>query len=513
MMKRILFAMLLLIAGPGLAQTWDGAGEQVRTWTVTPTNPTGAVGADAIEPADVSDSGFTESAWISTTDGTTDYVQPVGERKFRITCEPGTAKILDPILFAGVAPPVGHRHQGTGNIGWDQNSTFATLRSAPSATCSGGPLNGTIYWEPEVLKPLPSGVVAGIRPNLNTFYYINGNQGESQDLTWLRRNFGFIGGVNPNDYNDTARRAEYAAAAFQYPGTTDTPPGFAGWECFDKADLGAPITVTHNASRMKSSTTGAEVTIFARHLKAPDGSDPWGGSCTGENGNPGLLILNLSAPKCWDGENLRSPDGRGHVAYAARKADNSINGACPDGWAKLPRLQAKTEYLHAGFADYGQWYLGSDRMRMASTECPDAAAPCDGVSGGNVPATVGGVSYSRVSKDPCRATGLDFCNGATAHFDWIHGWKSAIADEWQRECLGITVRGVAPVNGPAECNTSQISKFRKMKYGGASPDPAMSGGCAVINSCSAATPGNIERYNPIPEGTEGDFTIIHDHGG
>jgi hypothetical protein len=496
-MKKLFIAfMLMLWSVPVFAQPyqnsdWLDGSIPTRNWAVPSSKPTGAAPADTFEPADVSDSGFTESDWIITTDGNTDYVQGAGhDRKIRIQCDSGKNFHGDPILFPGVAPPVGHKHQGIGNIHWDQNSTFNTLRASPSSTCSGGPLNGTIYWAPEMQQITPTGYVAGIRSQVITFYYISGLQTNNPSLTWLRRNFRFIGGANPNDYNDSARRAEYAAAGYLYPGGPDLPAGFIGWQCYRDAAASDVATVTRVASRAKS-MFGVADPLMARHLKAEDGSDPWGGTCTGSIASPGTLLLNLIAPGCWDRHNLQAPDGRGHMAYAATKADSSVVGACPkmtvngvtQEYGGLPQLTSKEEFRHAGFADYGTWFFSSDRMNPAST-------PGDATS-----------------KDPCRQIGPYFCNGSTGHFDWIYGWKSAIIDEWQRECIGITVRGVAPTNGPAECGTSQISKFRKLKYTGASPDPTMSGNCAVINSCSNAVPGNKERFVPIAPGTKATITV------
>ncbi len=485
---RKFLAALALIASPALAQSYDGGGAVAADWPANngeKNNPTGSAPADAIEPADVSDSGFTESQWIDATDGTTDYPTTPGlEKKFRITCEPGTAKILDPILYNGVAPPVGHRHQGTGNVGWNQNSTFATLRAAPSSSCSGGPLNGVAYWEPEMLKTMSNGLVVGVRQQDDSFYYIAGIIGNANDHTWNRRNFAFIGGANPNDYNDTANRAELAAEGYQYPGSPETPAGMIGWQCY-RGD-GTNMEVTRVASQMRY-PNGGQWTTNARHLKGPGGEDPWGGTCTGSVASPGLIIGNLIGPGCWDRTNLRAPDGRGHTRQPAGKADSSISGACPIGWGIVPQLTVKRQYYHTGFSDYGTWYLASDRMNTFAT-AGDAA-----------------------SLDPCRVTTGWFCPGSTLHFDWMNGWKSGIADEWQRECLGITVRGVAPTNGPAECNSSQISKFRKLKYGGTSPDSAMSAGCTTILSCSNAVPGNIQRYNPLAAGTSATVTIGHVH--
>jgi hypothetical protein len=503
----LLAALALAFATPALAQSyqhpdWTDGSVPTPSWTTPGANPTTTAPADTYEPADVTDSGFTESQWILATNGTDDYVQTppnLRERKARFTCEPSTAKQIDPILYLGTPSPVGHRHQGFGNYNWNPSSTWGTLRADPKSSCGGGPLLGTIYWEPEMLKAINGGVVAGIRPQVISFYYIAGLLSVANDHTWLRRDFGFIGGANfgttgqANDYNDTTRRAQYAAAGYLYPGSPDTPAGFAGWQCYRGSD-GAIVAVSRVASRMKGQS-GAAITDHARHIKAEDGSDPWGGNCTGTTASPGYLIGNLQAPECWDRHNLRSPTGRTHVAYAASKADSSVQNACPRStvngsvvsWGKVPTLTGKAEFWHTGFSDYGQWYLASDRMNAPDTPADPS------------------------SKDPCRATGPYFCPGSTYHFDWINGWKSSIVDEWQRECLGISVRGVAPTNGPAECGTSQISKFRKMLYGGASPNSALSG-CATILGCTNAVPGNTQRYNPLAAGTPVTGAVKHELG-
>jgi hypothetical protein len=481
--KLFLAGSALLICSQALAEPFDGPGQQTRNWITNPTFSTTTVPADSLEPADVADSGFTESDWINVLDGTGYIKGASNERKIRLTCEPGTAKQLDPIVLTGQGPPSGHRHQGLGNVGWNQNSTFTTLRNSPSSTCTGGPLNSTIYWEPELLAPL-NGVTVGIRTQDTIFYYIDGIQSDPQKLTWLRRGFSFIGGANFADYNDTTIRAELTAAGFEYPGSPDTPAGFQGWQCFTNPGTNL-ITVTRVASRMKSGA-GIASTTAARHLKAEDGSDPWGGNCTGTLANPAMMEMDLIAPGCWDGQNLHSPTGRTHVAYAVRKSDNSVTDVCPDGWVHVPQLTAKSDYMFTG-TEYLNWYYASDRM--------------------NAPSTPGDAT----SLDPCRQTGPYFCNGSTAHFDWMNGWKSSIQDEWERECLGITVRGVAPTNGPAECATNLISKFRGLKYGGASPDVNMSGGCTTLGACSNAVPGNNERYAPIASGTIVDPTLTHSH--
>lgn len=491
----------LVLASPALGQAyqhsdWNDGSVPARNWGVISTNPTGAAPADTFEPADAGLGSIVEADWISTTDGTVDYIQGAGnERKVRITCEPSTAKHLDAILWYGVPPPVGHRHQGTGAWNWSQNSIYTTLRASPSSTCSGGPLNATNYWEPELLQRLSNGLEIGRRPQTQTFYYVLGIQSDPMKWTWIRRNTAFIFGVNPADFNDTARRAEYSAAGFEYPGSPDTPTGFGGWQCFIASDPNTAVTVSNTAARMKSSS-GVASTTNARYLKGPAGEDPWGGGCSGTTASPAEIILNLSAPQCWDRHNLRAPDGRNHFAHMARKSDNSITEACPtvtvDGvsqeYGHVPQLQVKTHWKVAGPSDYMSLRFSSDIMNPVGTPADPS------------------------SKDPCRQISKDFCYGATGHADWNYGWHSPIFDEAQRECLGVSVRGVAPTNGPGECNTSQISKFRKLKYSGASPDSTLSGNCATINSCSNAVPGNIERYAPILPGTKISGPVIHHLG-
>lgn len=485
MMKKLFLAFLalFLLASPAGAQQWnhsdwtDGS-VPARDWanyTLAP--PTGSAPADTFEPADVADSGFTESDWIQTLDGTG---WGINSPKFRINCKPSKFFYGDPILAYGTPPPVVHKHQGIGNWNWDQNSTWTTLRASPGSSCGGGPLNGTLYWEPEVIKKLPSGLQVGIKPDVIDFYYVDLVGG---GMTWLRRDLAFILGTNPLDYNDTARRAEYAAQGYVYPGGPETPAGFQGWQCIN--DNLAPVTVS-DQSAMRSPyidpQTGDYIKLeYARHLRAPDGSDPFQGTCTS-----GTLILNLSAPECWDGHNLRAPDGRGHFAHAAR-VNNQV--ACPSMmvngvrqyYRKVPALGVKSEFRHSGFSDYGQWYFSSDRLNPAST-------PAD-----------------TSSKDPCRRVGPWFCNGSTAHADWMGGWKTSIMDEWQLNCLAIPVRGATPPAQGNDCNDGRLSQFRKLKTGGPSPNSALTGGCTTILGCHDASVGGANRIRIPGAGEEGPF--------
>jgi hypothetical protein len=535
-MNRLLMFILALGAVPAQAQRaanhpdWNDGSIPVTNFSTLSNKPTGAAPADAYEPAEpASDSTLDETPWLDVFSGPSasplNYVQgPTRERKARFTCEPTTALRKDFVLGHGI-PSFGHMHQGTGNVAWNENSTYLTSRALPSSTCAGGPLNTTLYIEPAVIEQLSTGVRVAHRPQANSFYYVNGIQSMQGDpteaMTWLRRDTQYILGANPSDYNDTARRATYAASGLMYPGSPHTPAGMAGIGCY--LNSGAIVKVQRVASQ-RELYNGIRDPNYARHTVAEDGSDPWmDGSgnhlCTGTVAAPAFFIVSFTAPDCWDRHNLQTPNGRTHFWYSARNSSSTIVDACPtvtvngvlQHYGYMPQLQVKTNYQHTGWNDYKNWYLESDRMHVATTECPDAANPCDGVSGGNVPATVNGVSYTRVSLDPCRAISTNFCPFSTFHADWGYGWKSSIIDLIQRECLGITVRGVAPVNGPAECDSSRISATRGLKYGGASPNASLSGGCVVMLACSDATPGNPELYDPVEMGQTGPFVIHGNH--
>lgn len=513
-MKKVLLASTILLATPAFAQSYT-VGLQGADWTTLSSAPTGAAPADAFEPAEVA-LPVTESDWlISTGDQLTTFPVVTGkflkgagrERKIRTNCEPSTAKQKDNILGFGIAV-FGHLHQGYGPTGWDENSTFTTLRTAPSSTCAGGPLNASNYMEPALLQPLPTGVTASVRAQDQAVYYTEGIQGDVISDTWLRRGMQFILGASPTNFNDATRRLAYAAGGLTYPGSPVTPAGVKGWSC--SLNDGTPVAVSDTTAQMQGDT-GVHITARARYLRGPAGEDPFGGNCTGTVAAPANITSELHAPGCWDRYNLTAPDGRAHFWYRSRKSDNSVTDACPvtvpatsghavSDYAKVPTGEFKNIFTTTGFADYGIMYLSSDRMDPALTVTPGCT---------NDPVT----KADSCSLSPCRSIGPNFCPGETLHADYTFGWFSNTFDKMQRECLGITVRGVAPTDGPAECNAGQVDRTHGLLTTGASPNSAYSGGCATISACYNSVPGNTQRYNPVPAGTRVNATIKHKHGG
>lgn len=515
---------LLLLSGTAMsgtaafAQTYTSGAEVVPTWTdavawTPPIAPDSPHPADAQEPPVAAGDNvlYNRELWVNATNQRTQIGAVNGDGKFRTECKFTFTKRADPLLFPGQYP-AGHAHSFAGpssafveaNV---HNFNYAMGRNNPASSCQGGPLNTTLYWEPSVIRTI-GGVNFVVLPDNATFYYTHPGS-KAAETTRLRRDYRFIGGANPMNYNDTARRAEYAAGGLEYPGSPDTAPGFGGIQCYPTA-LGGLTTATVLAAHAKKSTGGVAGTSAARYTKGPNGEDPWGGACT-----TGTIVIIVNAPDCWDGTNLSSPDGRSHVRYSTRDGKDNVPGPgqCPSNYVKTLAFETKIFATHKGWAgDLEHWWMSSDRMRVATTECPDAATPCDGVSGGNVPATVNGVAYTRVSKDPCRATGVDFCNFSTAHFDWWGSWDDATIKEWQRNCGGLTIGGV--VTNYADCGSGGLADNRSLISSGTPPQPNLSTNpvrSQPVDRASASTEG--QRYFPVRVDDQYQGPLVIDHGG
>jgi hypothetical protein len=191
----------------------------------------------------------------------------------------------------------------------------------------------------------------------------------------LLNGLAFIGGVDPDDPTEAARKAEIPAG-FQF-----MTNGFAGWECR------SPTTVIIKAFGNADSYPA---------LEAPEGGDPWEGRCAAGND----MYAAVNAPDCWDGHNLTAPNGRDHFRYKIRHVNSGLP-VCPIGWWQVPSFETKTKFSHNGWADYSRWYLASDRMH------PNPA------------------NWRR--------------RGSTMHFDWMNGWDAVILDEWLINCTGIKI--------------------------------------------------------------------------
>lgn len=504
-MRHILAIFLVLFATTlhaqeigGTARDWPN-GPANESWT-PPISPDSAHPADTYEPAVDDENGYTRSLWSNSSNQR--HIVNGPEEKFRTVCQPAFIKRADPILAPGEYPAM-HDHTFAGAnsayvIANVESFNYSMGREHPSSSCQGGPLNSTLYWEPSV-KDDRYGVSLTVIPSVINFYYQTLAPGDGADMTRLRRNYRFIGGANPMDYNDTARRAEYTAAGLEYPGSPDTPAGFQGIGCFVTAAPNTFVPVL-SAHSMKSAA-GGETLIRARYLKGPNGEDPWDGACTA-----GEIIVEIRAQDCWDGNHLGSSNGRDHVAYSTRDEDNApAAGSCPQNYVKVPSFISKVHFSHNGWTeDLQHWYLSSDRMNSSDT----AADP--------------------TSLDPCRETGPYFCSFSTFHFDWWGAWDDQTFLTWHRNCLGMTVGGVG--GNPADCGTGGISGCYadcdtegtstpvSLLIGGTPPEAGLSTdpiNSAPVERASDTTEG--QRYFPVrPEDASEPAlrvdTITNHHG-
>jgi hypothetical protein len=513
MIRALLLASAALVAAPAAAQVWT-VGNQGADWSVPSSKPTGAAPADAFEPPVIAlPDGVVESEWLVTVPDqlTNDrasglgFVKPTnpatGEKKLRFTCEPSTVKIKDNIKGPGIKK-FGHPHQGVGLIDWDENTNYLTARANPKSSCQGGPLVATNYMEPAFLKQMPNGATVSVLPQGQAVYYVRGTQADPNDMTWLRAGTGLIFGADPTNFNDAARRAAYQAAGYFYPGGLYTPAGMKGYTCQN----GAGFAATAKPAHAYVDAQGNVSTAFVRYLKGPNGEDPFNG-CSGTVQAPAAITSTLLAPGCWDRTNLTAVGGRDHFWHeAVKKLDTTEVKVCPKttsgvDYGLVPDVEIKNTYYTIGFTDYGSWWLDSDRMDPALTVTPGSA---------NDPVTQG----DPASLSPCRQVGPYFCAGETLHADWFYGHHRPVFDKAQRECLGISVRGIPPVDGPAECNFGIFSRFQQLTNTAPAGKEIWFGGCSVFTACNNnAVPSApiTQRYKPVPGYQEGTVTLKHQH--
>jgi len=477
-----LCALAFTAHAPLAAQAWDGGGARPVVWTTTPGSgwtigdgvdrhaevSTPEQGGDppalAIEPAPIDEVGYTRSQWLSSSVSRVDQ----GEAKFRTLCTHGKFGTHDFIVAPG--QPVGpHGHEFKGNLAVDENSTYASLRNNPASTCLGGPAWGVAYWNPQLLfelVPHPTNpVTVAVKSGADNFYYTESYTNVSKLYRPLR-GLTVILGVDPNDRLNTARLAEIPDG--QGWDKTRRYNGFIGWLC-----VGPGGNIPPHAS-----TTADRNPLnpdYVRQLVNADGSDPWQGACEGYDKE---LLVSLAAPSCWDGYNLRSPNGRNQWRYPI-KHTNYAEEFCPQGWWKTPKLEPKHHFPngHQGLGIHGHaWrsrlFLSSDRM------------------------------------DPNPANWHP--RGSTFHSDWINAADDVTFKSAMKWCVGVTING--DPGQPLTCDGGTISPTQSLLTG-ASPVPALSGGTPIGQGTDRDAQAAKDAFGPIATGSliPGPGTIGHDH--
>lgn len=302
--------------------------------------------------------------------------ETTGETSFRLFCEESRLAYDDPILYPG-EPGVSHLHQFYGNPAVDAHSTWTSLVTAANDettyadsdfTCSGKRLNGSAYWHPAVLRDMDGNEATtddlkAIAPEYAVVYY-KGFEGTLDYTVGFPRGFSMVWGFNPTTGQD-----KYGT--------------FKGWSC------GSGALYKYLADAEGNATFNCPTTSMIR--------------------------MYFQAPRCWNGTQLSTPNGRDHLSDLGK--DGAASGQCPASHPyRIPKFELIVWFTHNGVNDYKEWYFSSDRMP----------------------------GYPR------------FRNGETGHTDWLGGWNDTFFKLWQDLCVGL-------LNGDGKsCSDGQIGDGRKL---------------------------------------------------
>ena len=261
---------------------------------------------------------------------------------FRFICGAGQLASDDPIVHPG-QPGASHLHQFFGNTGANAFSTYASLRTSGDSTCN-NMLNRSAYWMPAMLN----GKGGVVRPDYVVVYYKRFPKNSAYCTTKgkacvdLPRGLRFVFGYNMID-------------------PSKTPTGASFFDCQGSA-----------------ATPGRYPTITEARAGCPVGTQ---------------LGAKISAPECWNGIDLDSPDHRSHVAYQMIDPN--------DGQAKCP---ATHPYIIPTFS-LGVWYTTDADMgtwRLSSDDMPGMPS---------------------------------MPSGSTFHADWFGAWDDNVMATWGANCI------------------------------------------------------------------------------
>lgn len=299
---------------------------------------------------------------------------------FRFHCTPSHNAYDDPIVYPG-QPGKSHLHTFFGNTNADANSTYESLRTTGESTCD-NMLNRSAYWIPSMMN----GEGKVVMPNRVSIYY-------------KRR----------PDTDPECQRMGKACVAL--------PRGLRyvfGYNMTDPAN-GSPF---HLNCQGEGSTPGKYANIPEVAVNCPSGAE---------------LGAILSAPSCWDGVNLDSPDHRSHMA---RTSYGSW------GYAKCPDTHP---YVIPTFT-LGAWYTTDDTLDRTGNLDPMTKT-------------------WHFSSD--RMAGMmPHIPGSTFHSDWFGAWDDAIMDKWTTNCINKLLN----CSGGDLGNGEQMKRFEGYK---AKADPRL----------------------------------------
>lgn len=228
---------------------------------------------------------------------------------FRLICF-GAAwiKQVDPLVQPG-AKVASHLHTGWGNDSLDENSTYATLRAKGSSNCQGGPLYRSAGWAPSLLD----GNTVIVPDYVSTYY----KRRPASD----------------------PRCREVAAK-----GCAEFPAGLRFIVGRNYAVNGPPnANITFRCAEDKKRSWAAMAAepgcLYGKRIKAV-----------------------ASAPSCWDGVRIDSPDHQSHLAYAQRNRQTGRTH-CPVTHPYLiPQFTVTMVWTIGEREDPARWTFAVDRM-------------------------------------------------------------------------------------------------------------------------------------------------------
>jgi hypothetical protein len=476
------FSKVLLALGfagvshAAMARPWTVGAQPCCTYTnAHPLMAPNTAPAYGYQAADVADN-FTVATWLHTSPPGGQFDGPgVGsEAKARFDCNITFESRDDPIIFPGVQNGSPHDHSFFGNLAAaaaPYNATYASLRASGNSTCSGGPLNRSLYWEPSMKVKLKNNAVATVKPKNIITYYEAGSMSEigtgtvddPNVVTIWPRAWESVFGFNMNDPTDNRITAIIAAANASSPGrysrVANGYGGFSGWTC------SVPNTGAGAGGNYANSPVSGTYQPYLRNADLTAALD-----CAPNTD----LIAEFASYPCWDGYNLSSPDGRGHMMPYLRD-NNTGRLVCPDNWARVMTLRVKAAFNQKGAADYKERYFSSDRM----------------------------------------AGTTQFLNGQSGHADFIPAWSygttasPGIFIRFVVNCGGVTVvmAGTTLTGAPHECGSGRIDSGAQVWGSEASPDGSLPNPLLVL---SPDQTGPL-LYFPLPTGTAVNGPVQHTH--
>jgi hypothetical protein len=312
---------------------------------------------------------------------------------FRFICGAGQLLYDDPIVYPG-QPGASHLHQYYGNTAADASSTYSTLRSAGDSTC-GDPVNRSGYWMPAMMV----GGTYVIKPDYVSIYY-------------KRRPL--------SDPKCSLTSGDPQAEGNCIP----LPNGLRFIFGFDMLTNTQPTGSFHFACVVNDVPTAtASDLVGIATAGCPAGA---------------RIEAQISAPECWDGQNLDSANHRSHVAYPSYGS-----------WGYL-KCDSNHPFVIPTFT-LAAFYQITPEVAVALAALK-AGAPWD---------------YKKVLHLSSDEMMPSLSPGTTFHADWFGGWDNTVMSMWIDNCINKLLN----CSGGDLGNGMQIKGADRPSYGWTNPQP------------------------------------------